>query len=401
MKLKREMSMLMAGALSVGMLAGCGAAKDNTPVAMTIDGEDVKASELAAYIVYNMTYYEKSFGMEMSQMADATIFDSIKEGCKSQAVQYRAIEKLAKEEGVTLSKESRKKLEENKNANREALGSKGNGFTRWLKYTIKGDEDPFVTYLNSYGYTEALYDHNTETMQLQEDIINKYYDNGAIKEQFEKTYLHAKSILISDNDSDGNVLTGSELEAAKKKAEDVLAKAKANPDDFDKLWKENNSDTAQKDDGYYFTEGDMVDEYYKAVKNMEVDAINAELVYHEGYGWFIIKKLALKDEAMTTPSSYLNNSGQEGDDSTIKSAIGQQMVSDKLDEITESMDVQTTEEYDKITAYNVNTYLPFAAEAFVSGSGSAAGNSVIQPSSDSGSSGGGYRESHMTGGSAS
>ena len=50
------------------------------------------------------------------------------------------------------------------------------------------------------------------------------------------------------------------------------------------------------------------------------------------------------------------------------------MVQDKMDEIMEAMEVETTEEYDKITAYNVNTYLGFDAEAYVEqGSGSGSG----------------------------
>ena len=370
MNLKRFGSMLMAGVVCVGMLAGCGASKDTTPVVMKVDGEEVQSSELAAYIVYNMLYYQEAFGMDINQLADDTIFDSIKEGCQNQVVQYRAIEKLAGQEGVTLSKESEETLEENKNANREYLGAKTGAFTRWLKYTVKGDEDPFVTYLNSYGYTEELYDRNCETMQLQEDIIEKYYSDGVITERFNETYLHAKSILIADTDDDGNLLTGDALAAAQTRAQEILDQVKGNPDDFDTLWEENNADTAQSEDGYYFTEGDMVDEYYNAISEMEVDSVSDELVYHEGYGWFIIHKLPLDEAALTDTASYLNNTG-DGDESTIKSAIGSAIVSEKLTEIVEAMEIETTDEYDNITAYNVNTYLPFAQDAYVSDSGSA------------------------------
>ena len=373
--MKRCIATLLAGLLCVGMLVAVtgGSKTDNTPVVATIDGEDIHSSELAAYIVYNMMYYENSFGMDMSSMADEQIFSSIKEGCLNQVKQYRAIEKLAKEEGVSLSKSSKEKLEENKNSNREALGSKTGSFTRWLKYTVKGDEDPFETYLNSYGYTEELYDKNNETMQLMDDIIEKYYEEGTIKDRFNNTYLHAKSILIKDTDEEGNALEGDALTAAQKKAQEILDKAKADPDSFDDLWKENNTDTAQPDTGYYFTEGDMVDEYYQAVVAMEPGAINEELVYYKGYGWFIIEKLDLDEKALTDTAAYLNNSG-EGDESTIKTAIGQQMVQDEMDEIMEAMEVETTEEYDKITAYNVNTYLGFDAEAYVEqGSGSGSG----------------------------
>lgn len=371
--MKRLLSMLMAGILCVGMLAtmtGCGT-KDNTPVVATIDGEDVHSSELAAYIVYNLMYYENSFGMDIQSMASDEIFGSIKEGCLNQAKQYRAIKKLAENEGVSLSKDSKKELKENLDSNRQQLGSQTGTFTRWLKYKVKGDEDPFVTYLNSYGYTEELYESNNETMQLMYDIIDKYYDQGDITKQFQNTYLHAKSILIKDVDDNGNELTGDALTAAQNKAQSILDQVKADPSKFDDLWKENNADTAQSKNGYYFTEGDMVDEYYQAVAKMEEGAINDQLVYYKGYGWFIIEKLKLEDSALTDTSAYLNNSG-DGDESTIKSAIGQQMVQDKLDGIIEDMKVETTDEYDKITAYNVNTYLPFNADAFVSnGSGSA------------------------------
>ena len=375
--MKRLLSMLMAGILCVGMLAtmtGCGT-KDNTPVVAPIDGEDVHSSELAAYIVYNMMYYENSFGMDIKSMASDEIFGSIKEGCLNQAKQYRAIKKLAENEGVSLSKDSKKELKENLDSNRQQLGSQTGTFTRWLKYKVKGDEDPFVTYLNSYGYTEELYESNNETMQLMYDIIDKYYDQGDITKQFQNTYLHAKSILIKDVDDNGNELTGDALTAAQNKAQSILDQVKADPSKFDDLWKENNADTAQSKNGYYFTEGDMVDEYYQAVAKMEEGAINDQLVYYKGYGWFIIEKLKLEDSALTDTSAYLNNSG-DGDESTIKSAIGQQMVQDKLDGIIEDMKVETTDEYDKITAYNVNTYLPFNADAFVSNGSGSAGSAV-------------------------
>ena len=375
--MKRLLSMLMAGILCVGMLAtmtGCGTT-DNTPVVATIDGEDVHSSELAAYIVYNLMYYENSFGMDIQSMASDEIFGSIKEGCLNQAKQYRAIKKLAQNEGVSLSKDSKKKLKENLDSNRQQLGSQTGTFTRWLKYKVKGDEDPFVTYLNSYGYTEELYENNNETMQVMYDIIDKYYDQGDITKEFQNTYLHAKSILIKDVDDSGNELTGDALTAAQNKAQSILDQVKADPSKFDDLWKENNADTAQSKNGYYFTEGDMVDPYYQAVAKMEEGAINDELVYYKGYGWFIIEKLKLEDSALTDTSAYLNNSGN-GDESTIKSAIGEKMVQDKLDGIIEDMKVETTDEYDKITAYNVNTYLPFNADAFVSNGSGSAGSAV-------------------------
>ena len=42
-------------------------------------------------------------------------------------------------------------------------------------------------------------------MQKQE-LVEKYYEEGTIKDRFNNTYLHAKSILIKDTDDEGDKL---------------------------------------------------------------------------------------------------------------------------------------------------------------------------------------------------
>ena len=60
---KRIIAMLMAGVMCLTVLVGCGGntqgGENNTQTVMTVDGEDVPANELAAYIVYNIYYYEQ------------------------------------------------------------------------------------------------------------------------------------------------------------------------------------------------------------------------------------------------------------------------------------------------------------------------------------------------------
>lgn len=375
--MKRLIAMLLASVMCLSLLVGCGGktTADNTPVVITVDEEEVKASELAAYIIYNMQYYQSMLGMDASYFADAEVFDGMKENCKEQAVSYRAVNKLAEQLGVKLDKDDQATLAENKKANEEYMGAETGSFAKWLKYSVKGDENPFVTYLNSFGYTEELYDANCETVQLESAIGDYYYDNGDTADYFKKNYVHAKSILIADTDDDGQALTGDKLEKAKAKAEKVLKRIQ-DGEDFDKLWEKYNSDTAQPDNGYYFTEGDMVDEYYKASKALKADEISKELVYHEGYGWFIIKGLALEDSALTDPNACLDNASAtdtaDADKVTISDKIGKVLMDEALQEVKEGMKVETTDEYDKITVRNVNTYLPFTMDSLFSGSGSAA-----------------------------
>lgn len=370
--------MLLASATCVTAIAGCGnnaqAGENNSVAVMTVDGEDVPASELAAYIYYNLYYYSTYYGMDASNFGDQEIFDSVKDSCAQQVLTLRAIEKMAEEKGVSLTKEQKQELEETKKSNMEYLGAETDSFKRWVAYTVKGKDDPWETYLHSMGYTEELFDNDSETMKLEEGLIDYYYDQGDITEEFNNTYYHAKSILISDTDEDGEALTGSAKTEAKNKAKEALQKIK-DGEDFDDVWSEYNDDTAQGDDGYYFTDGDMVTEYQDAVENLEVGETTNKLVYYEGYGWFIIERLELDESAIDDPDSCMQST--DDSETTIKEQIGDTIVDEQVQDYIDNLDVEYTDEYDKITVYNVNTYLGFVCDPLAStgsGSGSAAGS---------------------------
>jgi hypothetical protein len=376
--MKRFLAMLLAAVMCLTALVGCGGGTEqsDSPTVMTVDGEEIPASELAAYTVYNLAYYENYFGMDASFFTDDSMFTSLKESCANQVVTLRAIEKMADDLGVTLSSDDKKELEETKKSNMEYVGAESGSFKRWIAYTIKGEEDPWETYLNSMGYTSELFDQDSEIMALESNLVDYYFEQGDITEEFNNTYLHAKSILISDTDEDGNVLEGDDFDAAKKQAVSVQRKLN-DGEDFDTLYEQYNEDTAENDDGYYFTEGDMVADYYDAVNDLEIGEHAKNTVYYEGYGWFIIERLDLDEDALEDTESYVSNQG-DGDDSTIKTAIGDALVEEKLQDYIDGMEVEYTDEYDKITVYNVNTYLGFVRDPLVSteGSGSVADGSA-------------------------
>ena len=384
---KRIVAMLLASVMCLTLLAGCGGnskgGENNTQTVMTVDGENVPASELAAYIVYNINYYQQYYsqmGLEMdsSYFQDEEIFDSLKESAADQVKALRALEKIAADMGVKLTSEQKKELKEVEKSNMEYTGAQSDSFKRWVAYTLKGKEDPWADYLHSMGYTEELFQKDSEILKLEEGIIDYYYEQGDVTDRFHDTYYHAKSILISDSDDDGNLLTGSAKKEAKQKAEDLLQQIKDGAD-FDELWANNNDDTAQSEDGYYFTEGDMVDTYEEAVAEMDEDSISDELVYYESYGWFIIQRLPMDDDALEDPNAYMYNYGSTDEDATtLKEILGNSIVEEKIDEYMENMEVEYTDEYDKITMNNVHTYLGFVMDPLVSteGSGSVADGSA-------------------------
>ncbi len=371
---KRLIAILLASVTCITALAGCGsktaqAGENNSATVMTVDGENIPASELAAYICYNLYYYKNYYGMEADAFADETMFNSIKESCANQVLTLRGIQAMAKDLGVSLTKDQLKELEETKKTNMGYLNAETTPFKRWVAYTVKGKEDPWETYLHSMGYTDELFESDSKTMKLEEALVDYYYDQGDITKTYNDTYYHAKSILISDSDEDGKLLTGDAKKEAKAKAKEILKKIN-DGEDFDELWSENNADTAQSEDGYYFTANTMVPEYEEAVQKLEVGETTNKLVYYKGYGWFIIQRLELDEDALTDSSKCMQSS--ENNETTIKSEIGDAMVNEKVQEYIDKLEVEYTDEYDKITVYNVNTYLGFVSEPLASeGSGSA------------------------------
>ena len=361
--MKRIAATVTGAALCVGLLAGCGSG-DNTPVVMTINGNEVHSSELAGYIVYNMAYYEQ-MGITADMWASDDMFNNIKESCKQQVMTYYAIDQLAQEKGVKLDKEAKSEIKSQKQQMAEQQGGTASSFKRWIN-SLKGETDGFVTYLNSMGYTEEMYDRNTELIQLNNKLVELYEDDESIEQTYNDTYLHAKHILIKTTNDEGEALTGDDLKKAKAKAKEVLEKVKKG-EDFDKLIEEYNEDTGMPEDGYYFAEGDMMDEFYQGTVDCDIDSVYPKLV-KTSYGYHIIQRLPLAEDALDSTDAYLNTDGE----TTIRSVLAQDVLDEALQEIIEGLEVETNEEYDKINVYNVHTYVGYASDALLTkGSGSA------------------------------
>lgn len=122
---------------------------------------------------------------------------------------------------------------------------------------------------------QEIYDHYVSTEEdLQATLQNSKYATGK--------WMKAKHILIMSNGD----------ESAKAQAEEILAKLKKNPENFDKLMAEYSQDPGSKTypDGYLFKEGDMVPEFYKGALALKVGEISG--IVESQYGYHIILKVA-------------------------------------------------------------------------------------------------------------
>lgn len=130
------------------------------------------------------------------------------------------------------------------------------------------------------------------------DDVTKYVP-AKMYEQLSDEKVTVKHILVEfEKDEQGNVSDEAKA-AAKKEAEEVLAKVKAG-EDFDKLIEQYNDDPGATDEGYTFAnDGSMVQEFADASFALEIGDVS-ELV-ETPYGYHIIKRL----ERAVTADEYI------------------------------------------------------------------------------------------------
>ena len=169
------------------------------------------------------------------------------------------------------------------------------------------------------------------------------------------------------------------LEAHKEWDEKFDAWRKANPDkaalydrikageDFDTLMNEYSEDTglSNNPNGYTFTEGQMVTEFYDGAKALAEDEVS-ELVKSD-YGYHIIKRVKLDDSQL---DNYKND---------IVSAISGSM-DELLQQWMDEAQVETTDLYSTITYENVYDYLPQDVQSLVTRPGSDAAQTTDEQS---------------------
>ena len=156
------------------------------------------------------------------------------------------------------------------------------------QYGYDSENDLVEVYKNSYKKEQVVKIYLKEN-KVTEDEIEKYYE-----EEIYGDY-NAKHILIKStatDDMSDEEKTKAE-EDAKKKAEEVIQKLK-DGEEWSKLVKEYSEDTGSvEDDGLIenFTKGDVVDEFFNAVKDLKDDEYTKEPV-KSTYGYHVILRVS-------------------------------------------------------------------------------------------------------------
>lgn len=269
----------------------------NDTVLLTVNGADVTAEEylywlgnMTSYYDMMMSMYGSSLNLDEAVDSDGTTWgEQLKEIAYQNAVLIAVTPEAAARNGVTLDDEDLAELRQQRESNIESAGSEAK-----YAYQLQGmnisDETSFGLDLTSALFTklEETYTQKLLTAGGAEALTDE--DVAAYVE--ETGLLRAKHILLLTKDPD----TGEDYDDAKKaeqkaKVEDILAKLREDPAQFDTLMNENSEDSGLSSypDGYLFGPNEMVTEFEEGTRALAVGEIS-ELV-ESTYGYHIILRL--------------------------------------------------------------------------------------------------------------
>lgn len=150
----------------------------------------------------------------------------------------------------------------------------------------------------------------------------------------ETPYVRAKHILISfpeEGEGEDGAVTDAQKKATLDKANEVLALVESG-EDFDALIKEYGEDPGMNTytGGYYFTTGMMVPEFEETSFALEEGAVSG--LVETTYGYHIIQRLPLDDDAILATDEYMNK--------------GYELFADELDVLSAEYDIIASENYE-------------------------------------------------------
>ena len=284
----------MSVILGISMI-GCSSKVNKDENIATVNGSGIIVGNYEKVLGLNKQSIEAYYGNTIwdQEIEEGVKYkDKFKEMILDQMIYTEVIYEAAKKENLLPTEE-----EVNKSIEEFNTSIKDNdAYKKQLKEL--GIDDNFLKYqfernLASDNYKEKFNKDNSVT----NDEMKKYYDEN--KDDFYIDQVEASHILIKTIDDEDKKLSDEKKAEAKKKAEEVLAKAKAG-EDFSELAKEYSQDTVSAKNGGdlgFFKKGEMVKPFEEAAFSMKVGEIS-DLVESD-FGYHIIKVTDKEDRQKT------------------------------------------------------------------------------------------------------
>lgn len=293
-------------------------------VAMTVNGEDVKADFYFYWIGYLMTQMEAqgltADMLDDTSMGDPTISEYLHESGTNYSTYYTVLRQMAAEEGIALGKEDNEQVKEYVDSTEPAM-------MLYYATTEEAQKIFYENYLLSNKLMDQLYGEGSENAPTEEDLL-AYAD---------ETYFTCRYILFPTHDSSGNEIDAEKQKKNCQKVYDELKKAE--PDKLEEAVKAaqekwNAEDGADGNtDPYTFSTGSVVEGFETTARALQPGELG--MTQEEtSYGYFIILR-------------------QELDlDDSVKEELRSSMVGERMDaaiqEKTDAADVEVSEAFENL-----------------------------------------------------
>lgn len=348
MKLRKIMALMLAVLLLVGTLSGCSSLKEDT-VVMTISGEEIDYATYSAWISYTKNVFETTVGTEVADWSalltnGTTYADYIVQYAQHLMTTAYAVEINAAAQGIELTDADREKIKDTYD-------------TAVLNYP--SDAEFKAAMAANYGSLDLFYFLQENNAMFTRCFTTQFGENGedisdeeAMTYADDMGYMGAKHILIKTVDDDKQPLSDSEIAKAKEKAEEILAQLDAyNGNDlegyFDELMAKHSEDPGAETfpDGYVFTDGEMVDEFQDATR--EMDAGTYSDLVESSFGYHIIYRFELTPDSV--PYAY----------ASYGYTLRYMAASSAFDKVVrgwqENLEIEYTESFEKIDILDILT----------------------------------------------
>ncbi len=315
---------LMAMTLAVGLTA-CSGGK-----LATVNGEEIKKDEfekqlkLGAFTI-NTTYGEEAWDNDFGQ--GEKLRDKFNQLTIDSMINTRALLQEAKKQKVEVKdadvdkqyKEFMESLKKDKKVKEEYD-------------QLKLDEKFVKGEIKNNMVANKLREKIEKDIKVSDQDVKDFYNKH--KKEYDKDVLDAAHILFLTTDEKGKKLPDDKKKEVKKKAEEVLKKAK-DGEDFAKLAKEYSQDPGSKDKGGElgeFEKGQMVPEFEKAAMALKPGEISD--IVESQFGYHIIKLNKKEHKVISL---------DEAKESIIE-AVKQQKFKEKMDKIKNDAKVEKNED---------------------------------------------------------
>ena len=335
--MKKAIAILLSAVLAASLLTGCGDKKE-TPSSssgtggaavsstyLTVDGKAILVPYVAKVdgeevSLDNLRYYFLNLKANINASGELTADQEtqLMEDAMAYVKDDIAIKRLAEKNGVSLTDEEKKEVADNIEKNKQQYES----------------EAEYAKALEKQYMTPDFYASMQELGMIRNKLLEKLFDKGGayemneetVKQQVNSSFVHAKHILVQ-----------STTENYEARAKEALEKVQAG-EDFDALVKEYGDDPGMEaqPEGYYFTRGQMVQEFEDAAYALEVGQTSG--LVKTSYGYHIIQRLPIDEEYVTENLE------------TLTSSCKQAKFDELLDELVQGFEVHKSDKYDLINS---------------------------------------------------